>query len=136
MGSLDRLESASVEELSRIEGVGQVVAEAARDFMSSPENRKLLDRLRKAGLKTELVKKAGGPLAGKIFLFTGELGSMTRSEAEAAVEALGGKSGSSITKATDYVVVGKDPGSKLEKARNLNKTILDEQQFIEMVKKT
>ncbi|MFH1579519.1 MAG: NAD-dependent DNA ligase LigA [Thermoplasmatota archaeon] len=135
MGSLDGLESASVEELSRSEGVGQVVAEAVRDFMSSPENRKLLARLRKAGLKTEVVKKAGGPLAGKIFLFTGELSSMTRSEAESAVEALGGKSGSSITKATDFVVVGKDSGSKLEKARNLNKTVLDEQQFIEMVKK-
>jgi DNA ligase (NAD+) len=134
MGSLDRLESASVEELSKIDGVGQVVAEAIRGFMTSPENRKLVDRLRRAGLKTESTKKAGGPLAGKVFLFTGELSSMTRSEAEAAIEALGGISGSSVTKATDYVVAGRDPGSKLEKAKNLKKTILDEQQFIELVK--
>ena len=134
MGSLDRLESASVEELSKIDGVGQVVAEAIRGFMTSSENRKLVDRLRRAGLKTESTKKAGGPLAGKVFLFTGELSSMTRSEAEAAIEALGGISGSSVTKATDYVVAGRDPGSKLEKAKNLKKTILDEQQFIELVK--
>jgi DNA ligase (NAD+) len=136
MGSLDRLQSASLEELSLIEGVGQVVAEAVGDFMSSPENRRLLVRLRKAGLKTEAVRKASGPLAGKTFLFTGELSSMTRSEAEAAVEALGGKSGSSVTKSTDYVVVGKDPGSKLEKAKDMHKTILDERQFVELVKKT
>jgi DNA ligase (NAD+) len=135
MGSLDSLESASVEELSRINGVGQVVAEAIRDFMSSPENLKLMDRLRNAGLKTESTKKAGGPLAGKVFLFTGELSSMTRSEAEAAIEALGGVSGSSVTKATDYVVAGRDPGSKLKKAKSLKKTILDEQQFVELVKK-
>lgn len=106
-----------------------------RDFMSNPENRKLLNRLRKAGLRTEVTKRVGGPLAGKVFLFTGELSSMTRSEAEAAVEALGGRSASAVTKATDYMVAGKDPGSKIAKARSLNKTIIDEQQFLQMVKR-
>jgi DNA ligase (NAD+) len=135
LGSMDRIRTASVEELSKVEGIGQVIGSAIRDFMDNPNNRELLERLRKNGLKMEGSSTVKGPLSGKVFLFTGELASMARSEAEAAVEALGGKAGPSVTKATDYVVVGKDPGSKLAKARSMKKTILDEKAFLEMIKK-
>lgn len=133
MGSMDRLMKASEEELASIEGIGEVVARSVRDFMENPKNRELIERLRKAGLRMEGVKKTTGPLSGKTFLFTGELESMSRSEAEAAVRALGGKCSSTVTKATDYVVVGRDPGQKLEKAKAMNKRILDEKAFLEMI---
>jgi DNA ligase (NAD+) len=135
LGSIDRIRAASVEELSEVEGIGQVVGSAIRDFMDNPNNRELLERLRMIGLKMEGIRTTKGPLSEKVFLFTGELASMTRSEAEAAVGALGGEVGPSVTKATDYVVVGKDPGSKLAKARNMKKTILDEKEFLELIKK-
>ncbi len=135
MGDMDKLSSARIEELAGIEGIGQIVGSAIRDFMDDPRNRALLDKLRRAGLKMEGVRRATGPLSGKTFLFTGEMGSMPRSEAEAAVQALGGRVSATVTKATDYVVVGKDPGSKLEKARASNKKILDEDEFLRIVGK-
>ncbi|OGS56887.1 MAG: DNA ligase (NAD(+)) LigA [Euryarchaeota archaeon RBG_19FT_COMBO_56_21] len=135
MGSLDKIQSATQEELSRIEGIGQVVAEAIRDFLDDPKNQGLIDRLRKAGLRMELDKKAAGPLSGKSFLFTGELSSMPRPEAEALVQSLGGGISSGVTKALDYLVVGKDPGSKFAKAKSLGKTILDESAFLRLVGK-
>jgi DNA ligase (NAD+) len=135
-GSMDRIRTASVEELSKIEGVGQVVGSAIRDFMDNSNNRELLERLRKIGLNMEGARTTKGPLSGKVFLFTGELSSMARSQAEAAVEALGGKAGQSVNKATDYVVVGEDPGSKLAKAKKMKKTILDEKAFLELIRKS
>ncbi len=134
-GSVEGLERATEEELAKVPGIGSVIAGSTRDFMDNPENRRLLDRLRAAGLKMEGAKRAEGPLSGKVFLFTGELESMSRGEAEAAVVLLGGKAGSTVTKATDFVVVGRDPGSKLEKAKAMKKTILDEKAFLEMVKR-
>jgi DNA ligase (NAD+) len=132
---MGKLESASEEELSRIEGIGPIVAEAIHDFMENPRNRRLIDRLRKAGLRMELTKRVSGPLSGKVFLFTGELESMARPEAEALVQTLGGRIASGVTKALDYLVVGKEPGSKLAKAKSLGKTVLDERAFLEMVRK-
>jgi DNA ligase (NAD+) len=134
-GSMDRLASASREELSRVEGVGDIVAGAVRDFFDDPKNRRLVKELESAGLKMESERKRGGALEGKVFLFTGELDSMTRSEAESLVESLGGKSSSSVTKSTDYVVVGEAPGSKLEKARKMGKEIIDEKAFLRLVGK-
>ncbi len=132
-GSMDALASASVEDLSKVEGVGGVVAGSVNAFASDPANRGLLERLKAAGLRMEGRGTVSGPLSGKTFLFTGEMSSMSRPEAAALVESLGGRVGSSVTKATDYVVVGDDPGSKAEKARKLNKTILDEGTFLRMV---
>ena len=83
----------------------------------------------------EAGKMPGGPLQGKVFLFTGELKSMSRSEAEELVVSLGGKAGDSVTKATDFVVVGESPGSKLAKAKSMGKAIIDEKAFLEMTKK-
>jgi DNA ligase (NAD+) len=134
-GSVDRLQATSAEELSRIEGIGKVVAESVRDFFDNPENKRLVDGLRKAGLKMVAGKMPGGPLQGKVFLFTGELKSMSRSEAEELVVSLGGKAGDSVTKATDFVVIGENPGSKLAKAKSMGKTIIDEKTFRDMTKK-
>jgi DNA ligase (NAD+) len=133
--SMDRLESASVEELSRIEGIGQVVGSAIRSFFDDPRNRKLVQSLAKAGLRMESTKKAGGPLSGKVFLFTGELESMSRADAQEAVEALGGRVASNVTKVVDFVVVGRDPGSKAGKAKSMKKAILEEKAFLDMVRK-
>lgn len=134
-GSMDELMAADLDELSRVEGVGSVVAQSVRDFMADEGNRALLSRLAKAGLRMEASRRTDGPLKGKTFLFTGEMRSMSRADAGAAVESLGGRVGSSVTKATDYVVVGQDPGSKAEKARKLGKTMLDEDAFLRLVGK-
>lgn len=131
-GSMERLISADKDELSQVEGIGEVVASAIHDFFENASNRKLIERLKAAGLPMKSSARPGGPLAGKVFLFTGELSSMTRSEAERRVESLGGKVSASVTKGTDFVVVGRDPGSKLEKAKRIGKTILDEAAFLRM----
>lgn len=133
-GGMDKLQKMSVEELSRIEGIGEIVGKAIRDFLDNPNNKQLIDKLRKAGLRMEMEeKRAGGPLEGKVFVFTGELDSMPRSEAQRLVESLGGRASDKVTKAVDYVVVGKDPGSKSEKAKAMKKTILDEKAFLSLV---
>ena len=136
MGSIERIQSASLEELSRIEGIGNVVGEAIRDFIENARNRQLIQKLQKAGLRMEAAKKVDeGPLRGKVFVFTGEMESKTRPEAQALVESLGGRSADIVTKAVDYVVVGKEHGSKFNKAKTMGKTILTEKQFLEMIKK-
>ncbi|MFY9605651.1 MAG: NAD-dependent DNA ligase LigA [Thermoplasmata archaeon] len=135
MGSMERIQESSVDELAEAEGIGRVIGGAIRDFMDDPKNRELVRRLGKAGLKMQGARVSAGPLSGKTFLFTGELESMGRADAEAAVAALGGKASPSVTKATDFVVVGKDPGSKLAKAKSMKKTILDEKAFLELIKK-
>jgi DNA ligase (NAD+) len=132
-GSMDALVSASPEELSRVDGVGEVVAASLSDFFADAENRAVLARLSDAGLRMDAGPRSEGPLTGKTFLFTGELDSMPRSEAGALVESMGGRVGSSVTKSTDYVVVGRDPGSKAEKARKQGKTLLDEAAFLKLV---
>ncbi len=134
-GSMDRLMGASAEELSRVEGIGPVVAASVRDFFDNAENKELIEELKAAGLRMQAAKSSGGPLDGKVFLFTGELESIARAEAQALVESVGGKVSTSVTKATDYVVVGRDPGSKLDKAKKMNKTLLDEEAFFRLVGK-
>jgi DNA ligase (NAD+) len=136
MESMDRIHRATVEELSRTEGVGQIVVKAIREFMDNPQNQQLIGKLRKAGLKMEMGKRStGGPLEGKVFIFTGELESMPRTEAQALVMSLGGRITDSVSKSVDYVVVGREPGSKYEKARSMDKMIMNERQFLELVKK-
>ncbi|MDQ1371968.1 MAG: ligase, partial [Candidatus Thermoplasmatota archaeon] len=134
-GSMDALMTADLDELSRVEGVGSVVAQSVKDFVADGDNRALLSRLAEAGLRMESVGRPDGPLKDKMFLFTGEMRSMSRADAGALVESLGGRVGSSVTKATDYVVVGQDPGSKADKAKKLGKTVLDEDAFLKLVGK-
>jgi len=136
MGRMDALMSASAEDIARVEGIGQVVAGAVVDFMSDSKNRALIDNLRKAGLRMTISKRREGPLVGKTFMFTGELKSMTRAQAEESVRSLGGKVSSSVSKSVDFVVIGENPGSKLAKAETMRKKILDERLFLEMVGKS
>ena len=130
-GSLEKLASASLEGLTEVTEVGPKVAESIVEFFSEPANRKVIEKLRKAGLKLTEERKAPRDtrLAGKTFVFTGTLAHRTREEAAELVIRHGGKTSSSVSKKTDYVVVGTDPGSKSDKAKALGVTILDEAAF-------
>jgi DNA ligase (NAD+) len=128
--SIEQLQDASVEGLRAIGGVGPAVAEAVHDYFQLPESRRLIQRLLAAGVNPRPPERREGPLEGKTFVITGTLASMTRGEAEEKIKALGGSAGSSVTRNTDYLVVGNDPGSKLEKARRLKVSVLDEAAFL------
>jgi DNA ligase (NAD+) len=134
-GSMDRLARASLAELTEAFEVGPKVGESIYQFFREPQNQKLLDKLRKAGLTMEerQVAPKDTRLRGKTFVFTGTLSRHERAEAERLVMQSGGKVSSSVSKKTDYVVVGADPGSKYDKARSLGITILDEAQFEKLV---
>ena len=137
--SLDKLAAATEDELQSIPSIGPKISESIAAFFRQEGNRNIIDKLRKVGVKLEeepSQAKAGDlPLAGKEFVITGKLASFSRGEAEAKVRGLGGAAGSRVTKKTNYVVVGEDPGSKLEKARSLGITILTEEEFLKMVGK-
>ncbi len=136
-GSLEKLRHASLEDLMGIPNVGGVVAKSIHEWFSEPANQKEVDSLLKAGVEIEKVKKAGpGPLTGKTFVITGTLETLSRDEAKERIRALGGKTTDSVSKETDYVLVGEDPGSKAEKAKKLGRPILDEQAFLALLKKT
>ncbi|MGD0957309.1 MAG: NAD-dependent DNA ligase LigA [Candidatus Acidiferrales bacterium] len=130
-GSMDKLAHASEEELTGVTEVGPKVAEGIVEFFSESANRKLIERLRAAGvnMKEERAAPKDTKFAGMTFVFTGTLANRSREEAEALVAAHGGKAGSSVSKKTSYVVVGADPGSKFDKAKSLKVPILDESQF-------
>jgi DNA ligase (NAD+) len=134
-GSMDKLATASAETLMEVGEVGPKVAEGVLEFFSESANRKLIERLRAAGvnMKEERAAPISAKFAGKTFVFTGTLANRTREEAEALVTAHGGKAGGSVSKKTSYVVVGDDAGSKLEKAKSLGVPTLDETQFEKLV---
>ncbi|HEV2763484.1 MAG TPA: NAD-dependent DNA ligase LigA [Pyrinomonadaceae bacterium] len=132
--SLERLSEASVEEIDDIHEIGPTVAESVRDWFADEGNRQLCERLKNYGVRTELEGGAGGSgpfeqFAGKQFVLTGKLETLTRDEARALIEARGGRVTSSVSKKTDFVVAGEDAGSKLEKATALGLKVLDEEQF-------
>jgi DNA ligase (NAD+) len=138
LGSLEKLTAATVEELDAIPEIGLTVAESVRDWFDDEGNRALCDRLRAAGINTEAERRSGGVVderfAGKQFVLTGTLGSLTRDEARALIEARGGRVNSSVSKKTDYVVAGEAAGSKLDKAQSLGVTVIDEDAFRQMLK--
>ena len=126
-GSMDAFMNASFDELQQVTEVGPRVAEAITEFFSEPRNRELVGRLRKAGLRFEGEKKQRGTkLAGKTFVLTGTLPNLSRDEAKKMIEDAGGKVSGSVSKKTNYVVAGGDPGSKLDKARELKVSVIDE----------
>jgi DNA ligase (NAD+) len=133
--TLDKLASASQSELLKVGDIGDVVAESIANFFASSHNRKVVEKLRKAGVSMAAVTKAeeGGALAGKAFVFTGELESMDRAAAEELVRSLGGRASSSVSAKTDFVVAGPAAGSKLAKARQLGVEILDEKAFLKII---
>ena len=129
-GSMEEIENASVEELQSVDEVGPKIAESLEEFFSNAANRKLVDRLGAAGLAFEGKKKERGTkLAGKTFVLTGTLAHFTRDEAKKLIEDAGGKVTGSVSKKTDYVVAGTDAGSKLDKAKELGVTVIDENEM-------
>lgn len=135
-GHMDALGEASEEELSGVDGVGPVIASSVEAFFREPANRELLRRLQEKGLNfigKKKVQDSDGPLTGKSFVFTGELSSMKRSEAEARVRALGGTASGSVSSRTGCVVAGTGGGSKLKKARELGVPVIDEDEFLKML---
>src|SRR5579863_8673182 len=134
-GSMEALESAGVEELQNVNEVGPRIADSIVEFFSIAANRKLVERLREAGLTlTGKKKERGTKLAGKTFVLTGTLAHFTRDEAKKMIEDAGGKVTGSVSKKTDYVVAGADAGSKLEKAKGLGVKVIDEKEMEELVK--
>jgi DNA ligase (NAD+) len=133
-GSLERLQHASAEQLMAVDGVGEEVATAVVDFFASPKNQATLRALAAAGVRPqESAGVTAGPLAGRTFVFTGGLATMTRDEAKARVEALGASTAGTISKKVTDVVAGAEAGSKLDKARQLGLRILDEAAFAALV---
>lgn len=132
-GTMDALMGATPERVGEVNGVGPTIADAVAAFFAEPGNRKLIDRLRRSGLTfaEPNVANRSGPLAGKTYVLTGSLPTLTRSAATELIEHAGGRVGSSVSRKTDAVVAGADAGSKLEKATSLGVEIIDEAQLIE-----
>ncbi len=132
--SLDKLTTVTIDELSEVEGVGEVVAESTVEWFSEPRNRHLLDKFKKLAVQPQSVKHVGGKLSGQNFVVTGSLDSMGREEAAERIRGLGGTFQSSIGKDTDYLVVGSNVGaSKLNKAAKLGTKQLTETEFLDML---
>ncbi|OGC15985.1 DNA ligase (NAD(+)) LigA [candidate division WOR-1 bacterium RIFOXYC2_FULL_37_10] len=133
--SLEDLFDIKEADLQKIDGIGPKVAQSAEHFFSQKENRRLIERLKDAGVSIKSnVPKGPQPFKGKTFVFTGGLETMTRPDAEELVRKLGGHPSSSVSQNTDYVIAGKDPGSKYDKAKRLGVKILSEKEFGELVK--
>lgn len=134
--SLDALMNASEEEIASIEGIGPVTAKSIKDFFASERNRKVIEKLKKAGVNTESKAEENEenlPLKGYKIVFTGALKSMTRSEAKELVRKLGAETPDSVSKKTTLVVVGEDPGSKYEKALKLGIKTITEEEFLDII---
>lgn len=136
--SIDKISNLTVEELSKTVEIGPVVARSIYDFFRNPASKKVLKKFKEAGIK--FAEKPRSPvsdkLAGKTFVFTGELKEYSRPEAEELVRSLGGNASSSVSKKTDFVVAGDNQGSKYDKAKELGVKIIDEGQFNKIIKET
>jgi DNA ligase (NAD+) len=132
--SIDRLKEAKYEELVQVKEIGPAVAESITDFFMLERNGKVLDKLSQAGVRMEkAAPEKAQKLQGKAFVFTGGLSLLKREEAQEKVRELGGEVGSNVNKNTDYVVVGENPGSKLEKAKKLGVATITEEDFVGMI---
>ncbi len=134
--SLNALANASLETLIEIEGIGEKMAQSIVQFFKNEQNRNIIERLKKAGVQTELQEQEaeqGSELEGLTFVLTGTLPHLKRNEAARLIEAHGGKVSSSVSKKTSYVLAGEDPGSKYQKARQLGIPIIDEATFLKMI---
>jgi DNA ligase (NAD+) len=130
---VEKVVSATEDELLEIRDIGPEVARAIAEFFAEPRNREQVRRLLAAGVRPAWEKRAGGELAGKRFVFTGGLTTLSRHEAQARVERLGAAVASSVSKNVDYVVAGAEAGSKLKKAKALGVAILSEEEFLALV---
>jgi len=134
--TIDNLAEATVENLSEVEEIGPIVANSIKEFFEQQQTKDLISRLKQAGVNTERQKdeKEDDRFAGKTFVLTGSLEKYSREEASNIIEKFGGKTSSSVSKKTSYVLAGEDAGSKLTKAQNLGVTIITEAEFEEMCK--
>jgi DNA ligase (NAD+) len=133
-GDFEHIRTASEEELRQVRDVGPEVARSIAHFFAQRQNRQVIDKLLKAGVHfPKVTARRTGKFSGQTFVLTGTLASMTRPEAQKRIEALGGKVSSSVSKQASYVVVGEDPGSKLDKARQLGVRVLEEEEFLKMI---
>jgi len=134
-GSMERLEKATEDQINEIPGIGPKIAESVARFFHDERNRKIVRHLREVGvdLTEKGVSDRPGPLTGKTIVLTGGLRGMTRDEAKDAILRLGGRVTGTVSKKTDYVVVGEDPGSKADDASRLGLTVLDEAQFLSLI---
>jgi DNA ligase (NAD+) len=131
---LDNFFHLSEEDLMKVEGIGPEVAASVVRFFRDDKNKESIERLKKAGVKViEPKSKERGNLAGKTFVFTGALKTFQRDEARNLVESVGGMTASSVSKKVDYVVIGEDPGSKFDKAKELGIKTLTEEEFKKMI---
>ena len=136
--SIDDLARASEEDLLSLPSIGPKITESIVAFFRQDGNRQIIEKLRRAGVRlkkdqTERTESANLPFAGLEFVLTGKLESLSRSDAEARIKALGGKAGSDVTRKTSYVVAGAEPGSKLVKAEKLGTKTLSEGEFLELL---
>lgn len=133
--TLDDIKNADVERLANIEGIGGIIAQSIYDFFHEERNVKMIEELKELGVNpVSKVKPKSDKLAGKTFVLTGTLQNMTRDEASAIIKSHGGKTSSSVSKKTSYVLAGENAGSKLDKAQNLGVIILTEDDFLGMIK--
>ena len=135
-GSIDKLSKTPYEELVAIDAIGAKIAQSVTDYFTAERNQEFLKRLKLAGIKMEEESQEiakNEAFAGKTFVLTGTLSTMERKAAQEKIESLGGKAASSVSKKTDYVVVGENAGSKLNKARELGITVLSEEEFLNML---
>ena len=141
-GSMDALSAATAEQLQQTREIGPVLAASVRTWFDEPRNRQLVERLGAAGVRMEIpadaraARQIEGPLAGKTYVLTGTLQSMTRDDATLAIERLGGKVAGSVSRKTTAVIVGSDAGSKADKARELGVPTLDEPAFVALIEGT
>lgn len=133
--TLDKIMEATQEEINEVENIGEVVSASVSDFFRHKENIKLVKKLIANGVEVlSVAKQRGGKLSGKTFVLTGTLTTMHRDDAKKLIKAQGGKVVESVSKNTDYVVVGEDPGSKYDKALALGVAVLDETKFLKMLR--
>lgn len=134
-GSVDNLQKATMEQLTSIDGIGDVVAEGIVQYFKESQNLEIIRQLKEAGINPQMhLQEKKGPFLGKKVVLTGSLSHYTRSEASKIIESLGGEVASTVSKTVNLVVAGEDAGSKLQKAQSLGIEIIDEQQFDSIVK--
>jgi DNA ligase (NAD+) len=136
-GSMDALAVAGVDEIVETPGLGQVLAEQIVETLADDRTQELIRRLRERGLRMALAEDelapVDGPLVGKTFVITGTLPNLSREDATERIEEAGGKVTGSVSKKTDYLLLGADPGSKLAKAEKLGTEIVDEEAFLQLL---
>lgn len=135
--TIENIMDAKFDELSKIKDIGEVMANSIRKFFSQEQTIDLIKRLQEAGVNTTYIEEEGtdNRFEGRTFVLTGSLEMYTRGEASNIIEKFGGKTSSTVSKKTDYVLAGEEAGSKLTKAQSLGVTIITEQEFIEMIKR-